>query len=219
MKTGFIESHIARGNRNLLLIGLTLTIIGGGLATVLNRWFPALIAAPGVIALGFWLSRVLNPPGHPLYKQLARYGDPQVLAQQVNREFAGVKSSDTTHFGAGWLAQGDTYGLSLVPWFDIAWLHIYAKTQGGIRTTCYVRVWSRDGKQFVAPTGVRPGEAEQVLAELHEHAPWAETGYSPELQQEWNKRRAQFVARVDEQKKLLRARVATKSPSGYSSNL
>ena len=27
METGFIESHIARGNRNMLVIGLALTII------------------------------------------------------------------------------------------------------------------------------------------------------------------------------------------------
>ena len=98
MNTEFIESHIKRSNRNLLLIGIALTIIGGGLAFL--SWVPALIAVPGVIALAFWLSRMLNRDFHPIVKQLAKYGDPRLLAQQVNREFAGVKSSDTTHFGA-----------------------------------------------------------------------------------------------------------------------
>src|SRR5262245_9979626 len=129
METGFIESHIKRGNRNLLVIGLVLTIMGGGLAFL--SWVPALLAAPGVIALGCRLSRALNPTAHPIYKRLARYGDPQLLAQQVNREFAGIKSSDTTQFGATWLAQADTYGLSLVPWSDVAWLHIDITTGGG----------------------------------------------------------------------------------------
>jgi len=195
MNREFIESHIKRSNRNFLLIGIALTIIGGGLAFL--SWVPALIAVPGLIALGCWLSRMLNRDVHPIVKQLAKYGDPRLLAQQVNREFAGVKSSDTIHFGANWLAQGNTYGLALVPWEDIAWLHIYAKTQGGIRSSCCVRVWSRDGSMFVAPSGVRPGEGEQLLADLQARAPWAEIGYSRELEQEWNKRRAEFVARVD----------------------
>ena len=216
METGFIESHIGRSNRNLLVIGVVLTIIGGGLAFL--SWVPALISVPGVVALGCWMRRLLNPTAHPIYKRLAQYGDPQLLAQQVNREFDGVKSSDATHFGANWLAQSDTYGLSLVPWSDIAWLHIYVKTQGGIRSSCYVRVWSRDGKQFVAPAGVRHGEVEQLFEELRSRAPWAETGYSRELQQEWNNRHAEFVARIDLRKAQYRTNAASRPTSAYSKN-
>ncbi len=214
MTTEFIESHINRGNRNLLLIGMVLTIIGGGLAAL--SWFPALIAVPGLIALGSWLRRTLNPSDHPIYKRLSQYGDCHELAQQVNREFAGVKSSDTTHFGANWLAQGETYGLSLVPWSDIAWLHTYIRTQGGIRTSCWVRVWSREGKQFLAPASVRLGEVEQLLEDLRAWAPWAEAGHSQELQQEWNKRRTEFVARVEARRARYRTEAATRSVSGYS---
>jgi hypothetical protein len=166
------------------------------------------------MALGSWLKRVLNPNGHPVYNRLARYGDVKQLARQVNREFAAVKPSDSTHFGDCWLAQSETYGLSLMPWSDIAWLHIYTKTQGGIRTTCYVRVMSRDGKQFVAPAGVQPGEVEQLLEELCARAPWAEAGYSPELQQEWNKRRAEFVARVDARKQRSQPDLASRRAAG-----
>jgi hypothetical protein len=217
MKATFIESHIARGNRNLLLIGPALTIIGGGISIATSHWFPALIAVPGLIALGSWLMRVINPSGHPIYKRLAQYGDREQLMQQVNREFAGVKLAEVTHFGANWLAQRETYGLSLVPWSNIAWLHIYAKTQGGVRTTCYVRVWSRDGKQFVAPAGVRPGEVEQLFEELRARAPWAEVGYSPELHEEWSKRRAQFVARVDARRRNWQPDAAPRVAAGSHS--
>jgi hypothetical protein len=136
--------------------------------------------------------------------------------QQVNGEFADVKRSDTTHFSPNWLAQTEAYGLSLVPWSDIAWLHIYAKTQGQIRTSCYVRVWSRDGKQFVAQAGVRAGEVEGLFEELRTRAPWAEVGYSAELQREWNKRRAEFVSRVDARRALRQTDVAARRASGYS---
>ena len=88
MQSTFIERHIKSGNRNLLLIGLALTIVGGGLFALLDRWFPLLMAVPGLIAIGAWLIRVVNPSGHPVYKRLARYGDPHELASQVNQEFA-----------------------------------------------------------------------------------------------------------------------------------
>jgi hypothetical protein len=214
MAKGFVEANVARGNRNLLVAGLVLTIIGGGLTAGTGRWFPALIGLAGVIMLGWWLKRVLIRDGHPIYERLARYGDAQEVLKQVNREFAAVKSSDATHFSANWLAQRETYGLSLVPWAEIAWLHIYTKTQGGIRTSCYVRVWSRDGKQFVAPAGVRPGEVEQLLEDLRARAPWAEVGYSPELQQDWNKRRDELIARVDARRKRQQTDVANRVATG-----
>jgi len=196
METGFIESHIARGNRNLLLIGLTLIVAGVGMAILFGRWFPAFIAVPGAIALVTWLMRILNPGSHPIYKRLKQYGDPRELARQVNQEFAGAGPGDATHFGANWLAQGDTYGLSLVPWVDIAWLHIYTSVRNGVHSN-YVRVWSRDGKQFVALAGLHKEEAEQLLYDLHARAPWAEVGFSRELLRQWNKQRAEFIGRVE----------------------
>jgi hypothetical protein len=215
MESGFIESHIRRGNRNLLGIGLALTIIGGGLAILFGRVFPAFIAIPGAIALLAWLMRALNPSAHPIYKRLERYGDPRELAQQVNQEFAGARPGDSTHFGENWLAQGDTYGLSLVPWGDIAWLHIYTSVRNGLQTN-YVRVWSRDGKQFVALAGMHKEEAMRLLSELHARAPWAEVGFSGELQRQWNKQRAEFVGRVDGRKSRLSQTVRTSTASGTS---
>src|SRR5689334_1145297 len=107
MNTEFVQSHIKRGNRNLLVIGLLLTIVGSVLTAV--SWFPALIAVPGLFALGVWLRRIVSPNTHPIYKQLERYGDVQTIVQQLNREFSGAKASDITNFGEKWLAQGDTY--------------------------------------------------------------------------------------------------------------
>jgi hypothetical protein len=192
---------------------LALTVIGGGLAILLGRWFPAFIAVPGALALGAWMTRVLNPGAHPLYKRLERYGDPRKLAQQVNQEFAATNPDDTTHFGENWLAQGDTYGVSLVPWIDIAWLHIYTSVRNGLQTN-YVRVWSRDGKQFVALAGMHQEEAMRLLYELHARAPWAEAGFSRELQQQWNKQRAEFVSRVDARKSRAGETMRTSAASG-----
>lgn len=79
-----------------------------------------------------------------------------------------------------------------------------------------MRVWSRDGKQVVAPAGVRSGEVEKLLEDLHTRAPWAEAAYSAELQREWNKRRAEFVARVDGRRARYQTDVPARRASGYS---
>ena len=47
MEAGFIESHIARGNRNLLVIGVALTVTGVGLVILLSRWIPGSSLFPG----------------------------------------------------------------------------------------------------------------------------------------------------------------------------
>src|SRR5262245_55345605 len=193
--TGFVEAHVARGSGSLLVIGLILLIIGGGLAYLFGNWFPAVIAAPGLVALVFWLIRTVNPGSHPLYKQLARYGDPREVALQVNREFEGLKPAGGAQFGAGWLAQGDTYGLFVAPWPEIAWIHIYTQKRNGLAWH-NVRVWSRDGKQCVAPVGTDIQQAEKLLLDLHNRAPWAEVGYTQELMTLWAKQRAEFLRSV-----------------------
>ena len=203
MQAGFIEAHIARGNRNLLVVGLVLIVIGV-VAALLDIWVPALVAVPGVITVSVWLRRVLSPNAHPVYKRLARYGDARQLAQRVNQDFAGIKPGNTRYFGARWLAQGHAFGVFLVPWQDVAWLHVYVqktRNAGSVRVSAYVRVFSRDGDRFGAETGSSPEQAQQLLRELQERAPWAEVGYSPELALKWQKQRAEFLERVDARKR------------------
>lgn len=196
MEVGFVETQIRRGNRNLLILGLIMTAIGAGLVALLGRWFPGLLAIAGFTALCFWIRRTVNPAGHPLYKQLARYGDVAQVVDEVNREFAVVKQSGVALFGERWLAQPDTYGVSLVPWTDIAWIHKYTRVQNGLRST-FVRVWSRDGKQFVSPAGTLEEESDRLLKQFFQRAPWAEVGYSQELQRQWSKQRNEFLGRVE----------------------
>ena len=201
MDTGFVQSHIVRGNRNILRVGLLL-ILGGVLVSALFwHWFPLVSVVVGVMMLGLWLRRILNPREHPVYHQLARYGDAHQVAQHIDQEFAGVPASDALHFGATWLAQGKLYGVDVVPWQEIAWLHLYSRRSVGVVTTHYVRVWSRDGQQFLSPANLkgyrRVEQAEALLRELHARAPWAEAGFSPTLQMQWQRQRAEFVKRVD----------------------
>ena len=195
MQPGFVQGHIARGNRNLLRLGLALLALGGGLAALFSHWFPLLFAAVGAWSLGVWLWRVAQPERHPIYRDLARWGDTQHLIGQVNAEFAGVTPGSTAQLSATWLAQGNIYGVDLLPWPAIAWIHQHTQVRNRVRAD-YVRVRSRDGRHFDMPVA-QAAQAEQLLRELHARAPWAEVGYSRELDQQWSRDRAAFLARVE----------------------
>jgi hypothetical protein len=200
MAKEFIEAQIARSKRNALFLGLGLTIGGAAIAALLHIWMPALLfGVPGLLVLASWLKGILTHGSNGVYQQLARYGDPLRLAQEVNREFAGVKPGDGAHFGEKWLASTDSMGMSLAPWGEIAWLYIYAEVRRGYRRN-YVKVSTRDGRQFNVLTSEQ--QAEQLLRDLHAHAPWAEIGFSNELDGQWDEQRAEFVRRVDARKGL-----------------
>jgi hypothetical protein len=201
MQPGFVQRHIARGNRNLLRLSLVLLALGGGLAALFSHWFPLLFAAVGAWSLGVWLWRVVQPTRHPTYRDLARWGDIPHLIGQVNAEFAGVTPGATAHLSATWLAQGTFYGVDLLPWPALAWIHPYTQVRNRVRTW-YVRVRSRDGRHVDMPVA-QAAQADQLLRELHARAPWAEVGCSPELDQQWSTDRAAFLARVDARKEAV----------------
>lgn len=203
MKAGFIESHIARGNRNLLLFGLGLIVIGGGLTALFRHWFPALLILFGVVVLGMRLKDILNPGAHSIYQQLACYGNPEQLAKEVNREFAGVRPDDKWHFGNSWLASGQTYGVDLMPWSQIAWLYLESRVPSRSRTRWYyIEVRSRQTTRFHILAGTVQETATQLLQQLHARAPWAEVGFSEELEQQWTKHRSEFIERVEARMKV-----------------
>lgn len=159
---------------------------------------------PGLLQLRAWLKRVRNPYEHSIYKRLAHYGDVSLLVQQVNEEFAGVKADDNPHFGRHWLAQGDSWNLNLMPWQDVAWVYIYKNPYAGNgHVSNYIKVCGRDDEDILITAWDDWEQAEQQLRELHAHAPWAEVGQSPELEQLWQQDRIEFVRRVDERRETL----------------
>ena len=194
--SGFLAAHVARGTRNVLKIGVALTVLGLGMTWLFDNPFPLFVALPGVVALGVWVYRRMKPEAHPAYTGLARFGDPAQVAAEVEAAFAGVPIDEAVRFSADWLAQGDTYGVHVVPWREVAWIHLYTRVQNGFPSH-FVRVWTRDGRTFVIPVGRAEGEKESMLAQLYARAPWAEVGYSPEKLKEWQRERAAVLARVD----------------------
>src|SRR5262245_5986221 len=123
METTFIERHVRRSNRNLLVVGVVLSALAVA-AALLPDYFllPLALGVPGVLFLFFWLRRLVSPAAHPIYRQLRRYGDPREVGDQVNREFANAETLQPVFCGPRWLISRDTYqGFGLVPWTEIAW--------------------------------------------------------------------------------------------------
>lgn len=212
MQAGFIQAHVARGSRSTMYVGSFLTLAGMALLVMTNRghWgFASLFLLPGLASLGVWLGRRMNPRDHPIYRELALYGDVEQMGREVNAEFAGIKPDDGPHFGTHWLAVGDTYGLRLVPWRQVAWLYSEQVVHGKVRSY-YVRVFAGNGQCLSVSTGIYREEAERMLRALQERAPWAEVGHSPELAREWREDRAAFLRRVDARRQTAQATQAVR---------
>jgi hypothetical protein len=201
-QTDFLRAHRARGDRALLSVGLALAVSGAGLALLFYHWFPAILLVAGLLALAERLRQRLSGARHPVYAQLARFGDPLQLAAEVNREFSGVPADDSTHLGERWLAQGDTYGVALVPWGAVVWLVARREVLMQVPRTI-VEVWTRDGRRLVVPCRQNPGSAEAMLQAMQARAPWAEVGRTPELEREWRHDRAAFLARVEARRRAI----------------
>jgi hypothetical protein len=200
MARGFVASHVVRGNRNLLIVGVLVSLAGAfSLRAVQgSHWthflFPAAIAATGAIMVGLGIVRSFSPSLHPIYRRLAAAGDARTLAAALDREFA---TAPLPAFGREWLVSASFYGLDATRWTDIAWVYVQVTRRHGSEMYRKVFVWSRDGDLLETPPTTTPAEADRQLSDVAARAPWAEVGYSAEREKEWRRRRPDVVRRVD----------------------
>jgi hypothetical protein len=204
MARDFVASHVRRGNRNLLIVGVLVSLAGAFALFVVqgSPWthllFPAAIAATGAIMVGLGVVRSLSPSMHPVYRRLGTSGDPRGLAAALDREFAAVP---LPAFGREWLVSASFYGLSVTRWTDIAWIYVQVSKRQGNEMYRKVFVWSRDGDLLQTPPTTTPEEADRQLADIAARAPWAEVGYSSEREKEWRRRRSDVLRRVEHRRR------------------
>jgi hypothetical protein len=200
MARGFVASHVSRGNRNLLIVGVLVSLAGAfGLFVVqgspgTHLLFPAAIASTGAIMIGLGVVRSFSPSLHPVYRRLGRIGDARALAAALDRDFG---TAVLPAFGREWLVSASFYGLSATRWTDLAWIYIQVHKRQGRETYRKVFVWSRDGDLLQTPPTTTPEEADRQLSDIAARAPWAEVGYSRERAKEWRSRRPDVLRRVD----------------------
>jgi hypothetical protein len=151
----------------------------------------------------FGLSRFAsrsNPQNHPIMKRLAKFGDVEQVASQIDMEMGGDHPKvANTHFTRNWLLQATGSSLSATRFNDVMWVYkkITQHRTNGIPTgkTYSALIWDRYG-QCITING-KENVVNQVIEAALTRAPGAIGGYNTEIQNMWNKNRAQFIATVD----------------------
>ncbi|MBC8100129.1 MAG: hypothetical protein H7Y11_11850 [Armatimonadetes bacterium] len=142
------------------------------------------------------LATQANPQRHPVYQALALFGEPHVIAQQIDAELQGstVRVGDL-HFTRHWLVIQRRAMLQVTRYQDIMWA--YKKVAQGRATgkNFMLHIYDRHGKLLMLTA--QELEATEMINTVATHAPWALIGYSEETETMWDQQRAQFIATVD----------------------
>lgn len=157
----------------------------------------------GVFALARWL-RSRSFAAHPLAKDLARYGDPAQVLQQIEAEVPPDTKGNNV-ISPRWVMALGNYGGSIRRLDDIAWAYRHTLTQKryGITVgkTESVKLHDRAGNQLSCVFAKDAAGADRFLGQVMERGPWIVAGYSTDLEARWKKSRADFLAAVDERKR------------------
>ena len=177
----------------------------------------------GAINLGRWKKHQENVSLHPISKQLSSHGQSEIIAHEIDREFADpqVIVHKQTKISKNWLIQHNTYGIELKKVADLIWIYFQVTNHrtNGIPTgkTFTVICHDRHGAKVEIP-----GSEEQVMALIDRIAtlvPWAIIGYTDEMKLAWEKDRATVIAVVDEDRQKHEAGIDTDDePDLHASN-
>jgi hypothetical protein len=173
------------------------------------------------LALVWFLSRGLrwsaSPETHPVWKKLGKYGSAQLVGSQLDAELRSEGGGET--FGAArlttnWLVHSSTFKIEVMRTADVVWayLQVVKHYHSGIPTgkSHFVKVFDREGA--AATISAKKKVAPDLLQSIQRRVPWAIYSFSRELEQMWEKRRAEFLLGVEQQKKKTQASPAEAKP-------
>lgn len=151
------------------------------------------------------VQRMTDPQKHPAVRALAAQGSYHEVASRIEDEFrnqVGVVKIGNVTITPSWIISRAGTALTILHRDDIAWVYlkVVQRRVNGIPV----------GKNYAAIIMARPNasltinaneaKASEILIEISRRAPWALTGYSAELEQDWKKNRAQVLAAVDQRR-------------------
>jgi len=149
------------------------------------------------------IRRSINPLRHPIMKALARYGDPKQLSETITYEMnnSHTQVGKNIHLTPHWLVF-TSGGFKAARLQDVAWAYqkvIQHRTYGiNTRKTYQAEVWDQTGK-LITFIGKQDAVVD-ALRSIATAAPWAVIGYGADLDTQWRKNRAQFIAAVKQRR-------------------
>lgn len=176
--------------------------IGLGLAAV--------VLLGSVVGLVLALRRIADPLSHPVMRRLARYGQPDAVAREIEHELMTPSATlGKVHITPHWLvfAKGGTFEAARLE--DLVWLykHVTQYRYYGVipvakNSAAHLR--DRFGHQIKIPQR-RGKQVDQLLELAHQYVPWAIAGFDKQIEQAWKKQRSELIAAVDDRRQHFQA--------------
>lgn len=185
--------------------------VGSGLAV------GVIVGAVALVVLLYTLFGMSDGKNHPVMRALARFGDPEQMAESVAQEMEldHTVVQKQTHLTQRWLVYRRSSALDVTRFTDIAWIYsgVTQHRTNGIPTgkTFKAFIWDRHGKK-IEIQGKKEAHVVEILDAVAKRAPWAIMGYTKDIEQIWNKDQAQILAAVDQRKQELKAKREERQP-------
>jgi hypothetical protein len=189
-------------------------------ASSLKGYLTALAAMAGGIAWIVFAIRGVIKPDDPFNTQIGAYGPPEVIAREVEQEFAGQSFRPRRiYVGRQWLCYAWKKELIACRIDTIVWAYreqARRRNSKGIplRTSNRMVAWRRDGHGVVLPLR-KVRDVQLALEALRRAAPWVFVGYTDALKESWNNDREDLVALSDD----ARGRGGLEDGGGLSSSI
>ncbi len=166
----------------------------------------------GGIALTSWnlyqaQIRSADPRKHPVYKSLAKYGESDSLATEIDRELKTTHQVDTlksgmTYVTPHWVVHPQTYDLHMTQLDKLVWLYkkVTKHSVNFIPTGKSYELILHDNLGRQHTLKMPEHQLDDTIAQVNRHAPWAVVGFTDEIKAMWDKHRDDFYQLVAERK-------------------
>lgn len=148
----------------------------------------------GAVALFFLVrsvQRLINPHRHPFIQALSKYGDPQLVSEQINGELllGADNKVGKLQLTRSWFLFANSTNFRAMKFADTVWVyqHVTENKQYGVTTNRVyeARFYDRHGNEIKI---VDKEEAvNTMLSAVAERAPHATIGYNSQLEDLWKK--------------------------------
>jgi hypothetical protein len=171
---------------------------------------PLLLGGLGICGWNIYRAKIRadNPRKHPVYNDLARYGDADSLANSIDREIRNQYNLDllkvnTFYLTPAWLLFPSTYKLQITKLDQLMWVYkkVTSHSVNFIPTGKSYEIAIHD--RFGQERTIKLSEqlVNETILEIARYAPWAIIGFDPEFKTMWDGQRDDFYAIVEQRKK------------------
>ena len=159
-----------------------------------------------VYGLYLAVSRFAEPTRHPIYKRLARYDtNTDYVLQGIDSDLQrGSSKIGKLTFSKDWIIQAQANNIDVIRIAEVMWLymHVHRTKYYGVITVSKVvsaHIWDQHG--VCIKSSANEAKVKELLENVVQRAPWAIIGFTPQLQQAWDRDRVGFVREVRERRR------------------